>query len=47
MSFTPRQLAAASRVRRKLDASEMAMAAIAAQGTQKGITAAIEELSDG
>jgi hypothetical protein len=46
MDFTPRQLAAASRVRRKLDASEMAMAAIAAQGTRKGITAAIEELSD-
>ena len=46
MSFTPRQLAAASRVRRKLDASEMALAAIAAQGSRKGITEAIEDMTD-
>lgn len=46
MDFTPRMLAAAMRVRRKIDASEFAMAAIAAQGTRKGITQAIEEMTE-
>lgn len=46
MDWTPRQLAAASRVRRKLDAQELAAASIAAQGSRKGILAAIEELTD-
>jgi hypothetical protein len=46
MDFTPRQLAAAMRVRKRLDADEFARAALAAQGTRKGIMNTIEDMTE-
>ncbi len=45
MDWTPRQLAAAKNVRRKLDAEEFAAAAIAAQGSRKAVVQTVEDMS--